>query len=109
MIIAAERQRDNTLFLTSMKLAQVSFAEIYIVDRISNLATDVTYPFSRINRHIFTAIIRNNLNKTICWFIQRLVAGIYIKVEAYSPIVKAYTNLTRGASESKSMKFVAWF
>jgi hypothetical protein len=66
MIIAAERQRDNTLFLTSMKLAQVSFAEIYIVDRISNLATDVTYPFSRINRHIFTAIIRNNLNKTIC-------------------------------------------
>ena len=72
-----------------MKLVPVSFPEMYIVDRISILATDVgcsvlwrfmtylfydvflhkiTYPFSRINWHIFTAIIRNETRRSVDLF-----------------------------------------
>jgi hypothetical protein len=42
----------------------------------------------------------------LCWSIQRLFAGVINKVEAYSATVESRTNSTRGASKSKSMKFV---
>jgi hypothetical protein len=50
----------------------------------------ITYPFSRINWHIFIATIRR---ETIYWSIQRLVAGIYIEVEAFSPIAQIWREV----------------